>query len=289
MANIGLNRGGPLPDDRDPLRLHRSGVGAHRRDPGRRVRRRVRPALRAAPDLRRWQHHARHLVRRPDRLPGLAAVLGHQRQPAADARGRRPVPVDGRVHRRGRAPGELRHLQQRVQRQDLRRRRAGARHLRVGVHERRDPAPATTGIRVVTDIQRKNPFWQLLDRDQDRVGASTPTTPQDFLRGAADARRRLPDAAVVHQHAPAGTVRLHRPRSRCPTRSRCCRSSSGASRSRGTAARPGRPAGTRCGDTSCKVQVRNQAGGHASLRVSATDAAGRTVTQEVIDAYAVRR
>ena len=44
-----------------------------------------------------------------------------------------------------------------------------------------------------------------------------------------------------------------------------------------------------CGDTSCKAHVRNRAGGHASLRVSATDTAGRTVTQEVIRAYAVRR
>jgi len=49
------------------------------------------------------------------------------------------------------------------------------------------------------------------------------------------------------------------------------------------------PATTRCGDTSCKVRVRNEAGGRASLRVSATDTAGRTVTQEVTDAYAVRR
>ena len=51
----GQHRAGPrgaVPDDRDPLRLHRSGVGAHRRDPGRRVRRRVRPAVRAAPHLR---------------------------------------------------------------------------------------------------------------------------------------------------------------------------------------------------------------------------------------------
>ncbi len=35
--------------------------------------------------------------------------------------------------------------------------------------------------------------------------------------------------------------------------------------------------------------MRNESGGQASLRVSATDAAGRTVTQEITDAYAVRR
>jgi hypothetical protein len=31
------------------------------------------------------------------------------------------------------------------------------------------------------------------------------------------------------------------------------------------------------------------AGGQASLRISATDAAGRTVTQQVTDAYAVKK
>ena len=46
---------------------------------------------------------------------------------------------------------------------------------------------------------------------------------------------------------------------------------------------------TKCGDTSCKVEVRNEAGRQASLRVAATDALGRTVSQQVIDAYAVKR
>ena len=45
---------------------------------------------------------------------------------------------------------------------------------------------------------------------------------------------------------------------------------------------------TKCGDTSCKAHVTNQPGGQASLRVSATDAAGRTVSQEIIKAYAVQ-
>ena len=46
---------------------------------------------------------------------------------------------------------------------------------------------------------------------------------------------------------------------------------------------------TKCGDTSCNVEVSNQPGGQASLRVSATDAAGRTVTQQITDAYAVKK
>jgi subtilisin family serine protease len=37
----------------------------------------------------------------------------------------------------------------------------------------------------------------------------------------------------------------------------------------------------------CAVRVRNRAGSSASLRVAATDAAGRSVTQTVVDAYAV--
>ena len=42
-----------------------------------------------------------------------------------------------------------------------------------------------------------------------------------------------------------------------------------------------------CGKTSCHVEVTNKAGGKASLRVKATDAGGRTVSQEIVNAYAV--
>jgi subtilisin family serine protease len=48
-----------------------------------------------------------------------------------------------------------------------------------------------------------------------------------------------------------------------------------------------RPDKMRCEATSCTVRVRNQAGDKASIRVSATDAAGRSVSQRIIDAYAV--
>ena len=44
-----------------------------------------------------------------------------------------------------------------------------------------------------------------------------------------------------------------------------------------------------CGKTSCHVEVTNKAGGQASLRVRATDAGGRTVSQEIVNAYAVPR
>ena len=72
--------------------------------------------------------------------------------------------------------------------------------------------------------------------------------------------------------------------SRCPTPCRRGRSSSTASRSRGTAASLGR---VRCEQTSCTARVRNQPGGTASLRVSATDAGGRSGSQQILNVYEV--
>jgi hypothetical protein len=48
-------------------------------------------------------------------------------------------------------------------------------------------------------------------------------------------------------------------------------------------AKPGRGGAS----SGCTAQVRNPAAGSASLRVSASDSAGRTVTQTIVDAYAV--
>ena len=45
---------------------------------------------------------------------------------------------------------------------------------------------------------------------------------------------------------------------------------------------------TSCAGSSCDVEVTNLHGRKASLRVSASDTAGRTVSQEVIRAYSVR-
>jgi hypothetical protein len=44
---------------------------------------------------------------------------------------------------------------------------------------------------------------------------------------------------------------------------------------------------TNCSDTACEVQVVNHHSGHASLQVSAVDAAGHTVTQRIINAYGI--
>jgi len=50
----------------------------------------------------------------------------------------------------------------------------------------------------------------------------------------------------------------------------------------------GTPSGAAGTVTRCQVVVANHAGGTASLRVTARDAAGRTVQQTIVDAYAVR-
>jgi hypothetical protein len=142
-------------------------------------------------------------------------------------------------------------------------------------------------IRVVTDVQRTNPFWRL------STGIKTEWTfdsdqPRDFLQV-------LPMLGIDYvmplsstNTAPAGrydfTVGFSMPDTvemRPIVERRIEISWDGG--------QTWRPVTTRCGDTSCKVQVRNEAGGHASLRVSATDAAGRAVSQEITDAYAVRR
>ena len=143
-------------------------------------------------------------------------------------------------------------------------------------------------IRVVTDIQRENLFWQL------STGIKTEWT----LRvGPADgtALQVLPMLGIDYvmplsstNSAPAGrydfTVRFAMPDT--VEMRPIVKRSVDISWDGGQTWRPAKL--TKCGDTSCKVEVRNEAGGHASLRVSATDAAGRTVTQEITDAYAVR-
>jgi hypothetical protein len=49
------------------------------------------------------------------------------------------------------------------------------------------------------------------------------------------------------------------------------------------------PATSRCKAASCSVQVLNPRSGSASLRVAASDAAGRSVTQTVRDAYGISK
>ena len=100
---------GSVPHDRDPLRLHRARVGAHRgrsRTPSTAASTAGCTRLAATYAGGSTTHDTWFGGPVGSRVSPLFAV--DQRLAAADARGRRAVPVHGRVHRRGRAHGELR-------------------------------------------------------------------------------------------------------------------------------------------------------------------------------------
>ena len=121
---------GPVPVHGHALREHRGRrrVGAHRRGAGRASTTASTPGSGAA-----GRTYAGGSTTHDTWFGGPIGLrvspidVAHQRQPAAGARdlrrpehlrraARRVLPVDGRVHRRGRAPEPLGHLQQRVQR-----------------------------------------------------------------------------------------------------------------------------------------------------------------------------
>ena len=146
--------------------------------------------------------------------------------PAADARERRDVPVDGRVHRRGRAPGELRHLQHefngKIYADD-----ELVLDMFASVFMNTTVPAGDHRFRVVTDTQRENPFWQL-STEIKTEWAFDSDTPEDFLQVlpmlGIDYRMALSSTNT----APAGRYDF-RSGSRCRTASRRCRSSSAAS------------------------------------------------------------
>ena len=215
------------------------GVGADRGRAGRRVRRRVRPALGTSPDLRRWQH-----ARTTPGSAGRSARGSHRCSRWTTALRRRRREDDemflshGRIHRCGRAHGELRHLQQRVQRQDLRRRRADPRHVRVGVHEhdRARRASTATAWSPTPSARTCSGSGRPGSRPS---GASTRTRRSDF-------RSILPMLGIDYRMALSSTntrpprpLRLRRGASRCPNGVKTLPVVSAASRSPGTAGRPG--------------------------------------------------
>ncbi len=141
-------------------------------------------------------------------------------------------------------------------------------------------------FRVVTDTQRENLFWQ------DSTHVHTSWTFDSST--APDGPEVLPMLGIDYQlalssinAAPAGRygfdVRFSMPdtvKTQKVVTHRIAISWDGGAHWRNAPM-------VRCGDTSCQVQVVNRAGGHASLRVVAADAAGRTVTQQIVDAYSV--
>ena len=228
------------------------------------VRRRVRPALRPTPHLRRRQHDARHLVRRPDRLPRLAADLGHQRPPPPTREN------DELFLSMGAFTDAAGHLANSDIFSDeysgqiyvddelvLDMFASVFMNTTIPAGEAPDPGrhrdPAREPVLAAVD-RGSRPSGLRLDPPQ----ASCEVLPMlgvDY-RMALSSTNSAPAGSTT---SPSG--------SRCPTPSR--RGRRQAQRRDLVGRRPDlevRPT-TRCGDTSCTVRVRNEAGGHASLRV----------------------
>jgi hypothetical protein len=140
--------------------------------------------------------------------------------------------------------------------------------------------------RVITETNRENLFWQLSTRVKTEWGFDS-DTPDDF-------RTILPMLGVDYRmplsrtnSADAGryefTVRFAMPTGveMLPIVERSIE----ISWDQGKTWRSAKLSD--CGKSSCSVVVSNQAGAKASLRATATDAGGRTVAQEIINAYVV--
>ena len=139
---------------------------------------------------------------------------------------------------------------------------------------------------VVTDTQRENLFWRLSTRVKTEWGfdSDTPQGERDILPMlSVDYRLALSSTSS----APAGkysfSVGFRMPTGvttlAVVTPTIQLSWDDGATWSK---------ARTACTGTSCTVEVTNRSGGRASLRVTAVDTAGRTVSQDVIRAYSVR-
>ncbi|MFC5175428.1 S8 family peptidase [Nocardioides taihuensis] len=142
-------------------------------------------------------------------------------------------------------------------------------------------------IRVVAEARRHNRFWRLSDRVHTEwtFRSAPPEDAWDVLPMlGVDYGIRLSST----NQAPAGRVGLDvdftMPRGLpAPT---ITRHQVAVSWDGGDTWRAVRP--QHCGDDSCHLVLHNRAGRHASLRVSATDQAGRTVRQTVLHAYSVQ-
>ncbi len=149
-----------------------------------------------------------------------------------------------------------------------------------------DGPPGKHRYRVVTDTQRENLFWKLSTRVKTEWGFDSDTSQGAYdvlpMLGV-DYRMSLSSTNTARAGKFSFTVAFAMPD--------------------GATSRPlvtptvqlswddGKtwaPAATKCAASSCTVTVANRPGGMASLRVQAADTAHRTVTQDVIRAYAVR-
>jgi hypothetical protein len=140
--------------------------------------------------------------------------------------------------------------------------------------------------RVITDTQRQNPFWQLSTRVRTEWGFDS-DTPDHFrdIVPMLGVDYRMPLSST--NSAPPGrfrfTVAFAMPNG--VTTLPVVKPTVQLSWDDGKTWRSSRIS---CTGTACDVEVTNLHGRKASLRVSASDTAGRTVSQEVIRAYSVR-
>ena len=149
-------------------------------------------------------------------------------------------------------------------------------------------SPGTHRLRVVTEAQRENLFWrQATEVKTTWEFDSEPATGPYVVLPMLNISYQLPELSSTNA-VPAGEyafgVAFSMPDTveMSPVVKRSVEISWDGGQTWGAAKL------TKCGDTSCKAHVTNQPGGQASMRVSATDAAGRTVSQEVVKAYAVQ-
>ncbi len=143
-------------------------------------------------------------------------------------------------------------------------------------------------IRVVAETQRENRFWQRSTdvRTEWAFDSETPDGPFAVLPMlGVDYRMALSDTNTAKAGPYEFDVHFAMPDT-VPTRTVADRSFEISWDGGQTWKSPDR---VRCQPTSCTVRVRNQPGASASLRVSATDVAGRSVSQKIIDAYDVAR
>jgi subtilisin family serine protease len=140
-------------------------------------------------------------------------------------------------------------------------------------------------IRVVTETKRNNLFWKLSNQIRTTWRFDS-DSPENLLKvlPMLGVDYRMPLSTT--NTAPAGpynfSVRFSMPDSvkTLPIVKRSMKISWNGGKT-------WLPVSLTCGDTTCKAQVLNHRSGHASLRVWAVDAAGRTLNQRIINAYAI--
>lgn len=146
--------------------------------------------------------------------------------------------------------------------------------------------PGPHHYRVVTQTERENPFWQLSTgvKTEWQFDSDTPQGARSILPMlGVDYRTKLSRTNTAPKGKYTFRIEFDMPNGvqAVPIRHHAVRISWNEGRT-------WRSVPTDCSRSVCTVRVFNKHGKKASLRVAATDSAGRSVKQDVINAYAVR-